>query len=486
MNKQSRLTGAVSLVAAQAVVLGLGYVTHLWIGRVLGPASYGIFGIVLSLQTIVGMMLTFGVPMGISRFVAQDEKHARSILRQALRLQAVIALLVALVTVLAAPLLSRLLDDASLLNFIQFVALIVLLQAFYQVYVQFLSGMHHFHKQAALTALYAVAKLAGAASLIYVFGVYGAFAGFAVGGIVAALIGWYWTKHLGGQAHRRLPLRSFLSFAGTYMFILIELQILISLDLFMVKAFLANDILAGYYNASATLARIPYLLLHGLAFILLPSVSALTKPGIPHDRSAAFIRDTLRYLIALIVPAVALAAATSKNLVILFYSAAYLPAATPLTILMIGLGSLAFFLLLSNIVAGSGQAKVGLIMTSIILGLSAAFGWFLIPRYGLIGAAWQTTAAGIIGLVMISAYTFRAFRIPVPFRSTTNVLIATAASVSLTYLWPASPLTLIPQYLIVLTAYLLILFALGEITPADRARLSRLHPKLSWLAPRPL
>src|SRR3990167_11436832 len=109
--KQSRLTGAVSLFAAQAIVLGLGYVTHLWIGRVLGPASYGIFGIVLSLQTIVGMVLTFGVPMGISRFVAQDEKHAQSILRQALRLQAVVALLVALVTVLAAPLLSRLLDD---------------------------------------------------------------------------------------------------------------------------------------------------------------------------------------------------------------------------------------------------------------------------------------------------------------------------------------------------------------------------------------
>ena len=315
------------------------------------------------------------------------------------------------------------------------------------------------------------------------FGVYGAFAGFAVGGIVAALIGWYWTKRLGGQVHRRLPLRSFLSFVGTYMFILIELQILISLDLFMVKAFLANDILAGYYNASSTLARIPYLLLHGLAFILLPSVSALTKPGIPHDRSAAFIRDTLRYLIALIVPAVALAAATSKNLVILFYSAAYLPAATPLTILTVGLGSLAFFLLLSNIVAGSGQAKVGLIMTSIILGLSAALGWFLIPRYGLIGAAWQTTATGIIGLIMISAYTFRTFRIPVPFRSTTNVLIATAASVSLTYLWPASPLTLVPQYLIVLAVYLLILFALGEITLADRTRLSRLHPKLNWLAP---
>ncbi|MFH1353909.1 MAG: oligosaccharide flippase family protein [bacterium] len=476
--KQSRLTGAVSLVAAQAVVLSLGYVTHLWIGRALGPASYGIFGIVLSLQTIAGMVLTFGIPMGVSRFVAQNEQHARSILRQALRLQTVAALIVALATVIAAPFLSRLLGDVSLIDFIRFVSLIVLLQAFYQVYIQFLSGMHHFNKQAALTSIYAVTKLAGAISLIYIIGVYGAFAGFAVGGVIAAVLGWYWTRRMGGADSLRLPLKLFLSFAGTYVFILIGLQILISLDLFMVKALLKDDVLAGYYNASVTLARIPYLLLHGLAFILLPSVSALTRPGASRDRAAAFIRDTLRYLIAIIVPGVALAAATSKSLVILFYSSDYFSSAAPLTILMVGLGALAFFLLLSNIIAGAGRAGVGLIMTIIILALSAVLGWLLIPRFGLIGAAWQTTISSLVGLTMISIYTFRALRIPVPLRSTINILIATAIAIIPTYLWQASPLTLIPQYLFVFALYLLALYTLGEIKPADRARLARLRPKL--------
>lgn len=483
---QSRLTGAISLVAAQAVVLGLGYVTHLWIGRALGPAPYGVFGVVLSIQTIAGMVLTFGVPMGVSRFVAQDETHANSILHAALRLQATVALAVSLITALTAPVLARVLGDVALTNFIRFVALIILLQAFYQVYIQFLSGMHRFNKQATLTSLYAVTKLIGAISLIYIIGVYGAFAGFAVGGVIAAIIGWYWTKDMGGKAKLRLPLKAFLSFTGTYVFILIGLQILISLDLFMVKALLGDDTLAGYYNASVTLARIPYLLLHGLAFILLPSVSALTKPGASHDRAATFIRDTLRYLIALIVPAVTLAAATSKNLVILFYSSQYLPAAAPLTVLMIGLGSLAFFLLLSNIVAGTGRANVGLFLTIIILGISGILGWLLIPRFGLIGAAWQTTIAGVVGLFLISVYTFRKFHIPIPLRSTTNILIATAVAVSPTYVWQTSAATLIPQYIFVLALYILTLYVLGEVTPADRERISRLHPKLSWLAPRSL
>src|SRR5687768_14577445 len=103
MPRQSRLTGAVSLVLAQACVLLFGYAAHLWIGRVLGPGPYGIYGVVLSIQTIAGLILTLGVPMAVSRFVAQDERHARSILYQALRIQGGIALAVTIILAALAP-----------------------------------------------------------------------------------------------------------------------------------------------------------------------------------------------------------------------------------------------------------------------------------------------------------------------------------------------------------------------------------------------
>ncbi len=472
------------MVGAQALVLALGYVTHLWVGRALGPAPYGIFGVALSVQTIIGMALTFGVPMGVSRFVAQNIDRAKSILRQGLRIQSWLALAVALATAVLAPFLARLLHDPSLTNYIRFAALVLLLQAFYQVYLQFLSGMHWFNRQALLMVIYAVVKLAGAISLIYIMGVYGAFAGFAVGGIAAAAVGWYWTRSVRDKGGARLPLPLLVSFAGTYVFILMGLQILISLDLFMVKALLGDNVLAGYYNASVTLARIPYLLLNALAFILLPSVSALTKPGAPRERAAAFIGDALRYLIMLVVPAATLAAATSQSLVALFYSSDYLPAAPSLTVLMIGLSGLAFFLLLSNIAAGAGRAKVALAMTVAMLAASGWLGWLLIPRYGLLGAAWQTTAAALGGLTLMAAYTFRTFAIPVPVRSTANTIIATMVAVSLTYIWPASPLTVIPQYLASITIYLLALYALGEITATDRQRLAGLHPYLKFIETR--
>lgn len=481
--KQSRLTGALALMIAQALVLLLGYVTHLWIGRVLGPAPYGIYGIVLSVQSIVGLILTLGVPVAVSRFVARHEDQAQSILKQTLRLQAGVALVVAIVTLLLAPLVAHVLGDDSLRNLIRFVALVIFLQAFYTIFAQFFSGLHRFNRQAALTSLYAVIKLLGAISLIYFIGVYGAFAGFAIGGIAAAVLGWVWTRKIGGGARSTIPTRSFLSFAGLYVLILTSLQLVMSLDLFMVKAFLQDNELAGFYNASTTIARIPYMLLQGLAYVLLPSVSALTKPGQSHDTAAAFIRDSLRYLIALIVPAVALSAATSKGLITLFYSQAYIPAAASLTILIIGLGALAFYLLLANIVVGAGRAKVGLSITLGMVALSAVLGTMLIPRFGLMGAAWQTSITGLAGLAGLALYTFRTFRIPVPILSIINILIASAAAVSLTYFWHARGILLIAQYVAVFLIYGLLLWLLREVKPADRARIAKIHPHLHWINP---
>ncbi len=482
--KQSRLTGAISLVIAQAVVLVLGYVTHLWIGRALGPAPYGIYGVVLSIQTIFGMFLTLGVPMAVSRFVAQDEEHARAILQQALRLQAYSALVVSVTLLLASAPLARLLNDTALTGYIAFASVVLFFQAFYPVFAQFLSGMHHFSRQAALTSLYAVAKLVGAVSLMYLFTIYGALAGFAVGGIVAAMVGWTWTRQLGGSAPRPLPIKTFLSFAGTYVLILVSLQLLISLDLFLVKAILKDDAQAGFYSAAVTLSRISYLLLQGLAFILLPSVSSLTKPGISHDEAAAFIREVLRYLIALIVPSVAIAAATSKELLVLFFSTDYISAAPALTVLMVGLGSLGFYLLLINIVAGAGRAITGLVITALLLAISTVVGTLLIPRYGLQGAAWQTTSTGIIGLATLAIYTFKAFKISPPVQSTINILLAAAVAVAPTYVWKATSFLLLAQYVLLGLLYFSALIVLGEIKSRDWQRIATLHPALRRLIPR--
>lgn len=475
--KQSKLTGALALTASQGVVLFLGYIVHPLVGRILGPAQYGVYGIVLSIQTIFGIMMTLGVPSAVSKFVAQNTPNAQSILKQALKIQSVIGLCIALVVVVLAPVISRLLGDDSLIPYLMFSAAVIFLQGFYPIYVQFLSGMHFFSRQALLTASYAIAKLVGALSLIFLFRLYGALAGFAVGGILAAILGWYWTRGKGGTEPYKIHLKSFLSFAGTYAIILLGLQILMSQDLFMVKAILKDDVLAGYYNSAVSLSRISYMLLQGLSFVLLPSVAALTRPGASHDKAVDFIREAIRYLIALIVPSVVLASATSQELITLFFSTSYIQAAPVLTILMVGLGALSFYLLLANIVAGAGKARVALYITGGMIGLSAVLGFFLIPLYDLKGAAWQTTISALVGLVALGIYTFQTFKIPYPIKSTINIFLATVVMILPTYVWKASSFMLPVQYLLLGVVYVAILWILGEITEKDRKLISSLKKK---------
>lgn len=485
MAKQSRITGALSLMIAQAIVLLLGYITHPLVGRLLGPEQYGIYGVILSVQTIIGMFLTLGIPSAVSRFVAQNETSGRSILRQALKIQAIIAVVLSAGTALLAPLIANALNDHSFTSLIRFMSVVLLLQAFYPIFVQYFSGMHRFNRQALLTSLYAVGKLVGAVGLLLVFQVYGAVAGFAVGGILAAIIGWIWTRNVGGNKHLHLPLKEFMGFASAYVLILVGLQLLMSLDLFMVKAILQDDRQAGFYSSAANLARISYFLLQGLSFIVLPSVSALTKPGESHDKAAEFIKDMLRYLIALIIPAVTIAAATSKQLLILFFSRDYISAAPPLTILMVGVGALAFYLLLVNIMAGAGKAKTALVTTGSLIILSGILGSILIPKFGMVGAAWQTTITSLIGLSILGVYTFRSFQIPFPYRSTINIILATIVAVLPTYLHLNLPIYVLPlQYAVLFGIYGLMLLILGEISPEDRKRVASAHPKLSWLGPK--
>ena len=168
---QSRVSGAVSLTLAQAVLLILGWVTHPLIGRLLGTASYGIYGVVLSVQSIIGLFLTLGVPMAISRYVAQDPRHAKSTLWQGLRIQVSLALIISTTTFLISPFIAKSLGDPSLANYFRFISLIIFLQAGYPIFIQYFSGLHLFNKQALLTTIYAVIKLGSAISLIFIFNI---------------------------------------------------------------------------------------------------------------------------------------------------------------------------------------------------------------------------------------------------------------------------------------------------------------------------
>lgn len=469
IRRTTRLSGAAYLAISQAILLALGYVTHVLVGKIGGPPLYGVYGVVLSLMTIINMLLTLGIPVAASKETAEDEANSGGVFLSALRLQLTFAALLSVGTFLLAGTFAELLGDARLAPIIRFTALIFPSTAVYALLGNYFNGLHAFAAQARLTIVYALIKLAGSVGFLFLFrSVAAALSGFIVGGLAATAVGILqaWST-IRGHVQRPIPARRLFVFAGSFVGTSIALQILMSLDLFMVKRFLQDDTLVGYYNAATTIARIPYFILQGLGFVFLPSVAKLFTEDIV--RARAFIRDVFRYLFLFLAPVTALAATTSKALLHLFFSAEYQPAARSLTLLSIALGFLSAFYLLSTIAAGAGKPKIPLRISWLLIPLAGVLGALFIPIAGLEGAAIATFGAAITGAIVLAVYLYAQFRLTFPLSTLVRALIATGITVLPTYLVTPPTLLLPFWYALLLVVYVLALFALGEIRREDWA-----------------
>jgi len=476
IHRTSRLSGAILLASAQTILLGLGYVTHILIGKLGGPALYGVYGVVLSFMTILNMIMTLGIPVAVSKEVAQNEENSGGILTSALIGQMALALILSFGTVAFAGNIAAFLGDPTLEPIIMFTAVVYPLTAIYSVLANYLNGLHAFALQAGIIILYSVAKLSGSVGLLFPFRVYGALAGFAVGGAIASMVGIpVIYKSIKKHYIKKFPVKKLLTFAGAVVGTSLALQILMSTDLFLVKKILHDNTLAGYYNAASTLSKIPYFILQALGFIFLPSIARLMREN--EDAARQFIRDIFRYLFLLLLPVTALAAVTSKGLVYLFFSAEYEPSAQPLTLLMIALGMLSAFYLLAMIAAGANKARVPLIISWMMLPISIALGIFLIPRYKLEGAAITTIISSTLGTIAIGGYMIKRFKLSFPISTLFNGIIATCLMVLPTYFINVRPLLTPLLYAVLFSLYFFILIILKEIKKDDLAHLKSLLPK---------
>lgn len=476
VRRTSRLSGAAFLAVAQAVLLGLGYVTHILIGKLGGPPLYGVYGVVLSIQTILNMFLTLGIPVAAAKEVAEDEANSATILRTATLVQLGMALALSTLTFAFARPVALLFGDPSLTSIIQFTAIIYPFTGLYALLTNTFNGLHAFAIQAGLIIFYAIVKLTASVGLLTSYGVRGALAGFAIGGAAAAVVGYGAARRsIRGRHTRPLPVRRLLKFAGAFVGTCVCLQILMSLDLFLVKRLLQDNTLAGYYNAASTLSRIPYFILQALGFVFLPSVAKLMRENVEEARR--FIRMVFRYLFLLLLPVTAIAAATSKGLLHLFYNPQYEPAAQPLTLLMVALGMLSAFYLLATIAAGAGKPRVPFLLSLGLLPVSVVLGFLLIPRWSLEGAAMTTIISATLGTIGISLYMFSRFQLTFPFLTFVRGTLATGIAVLPTYWVVPPPLWLPLEYAMLVALYALALIALGEIHRGDLAHLRALLPK---------
>jgi stage V sporulation protein B len=243
-------------------------------------------------------------------------------------------------------------------------------------------------------------------------------------------------------------------------------ELLISIDLYLVKALLRNDYLTGIYNASLTVGRIPYYIFYALTIMLLPVISKTTAQN-DQAETQKIIQKSLRLMIILLVPSVILLSKFAKPVIEIFYSQKYLAAAYPMSILVYGVGFLTIFYVMSFVLNGAGKTKIPMWIALFGLFLNAFLNYLLIRQYALVGSAVATTLTSFIIMLIMLFYLKRDFGKVWEGKSLGKIFFAGLLTYGATFFFPENGWFFLGWSVILCAFYFLLLYFLREISQTD-------------------
>lgn len=428
--KQKFAQAVIWLTIAELVYNLSGYIVHALTGRFLGPTEYGRYGLVITLTTMVIVLVGNGIPTAMSKYLAaaseKDPGTIYGIRRAAFRVQLILMASLTTLFFLAAPGIAWALGDKTLTPLFQLSSLIIPTFAAASFNLYFFIGLHFFRVQAFLKTLRSLGRVIFIGGLAFTSGTWGAVTGNILAPLVVFLVGlaiepWLMRRYFPEAVSSKpttpaFPWRDIVAHAMPLTLFLLFYELVLTLDLFLVKILLANDHLTGIYNAAVTVGRIPYYLFYALAIALLPTI-AKTEAHRDTEATKKLLNQSFRLMLFLLIPLVVLLSLYAPETLHLFYGNAFLEAALPMTILAIGVGCLTVFYVFTFAMNGAGLLRFPLLLAigGVILGL--ALNLTLIPLYGLIGAALAVTIVSFLLMVGILIKVFTHFNLSFPWRT---------------------------------------------------------------------
>jgi stage V sporulation protein B len=460
-----------------------GFIIHSVVGRMLGPSDYGRYGIVITLTTMVIILIGNGIPTAMSKYISEifesNPPLVRVIKKQSIILQSIVIGIITLVFFLSAPLIAGLLNDPSLTSLFRISTWIIPTFAMASFYFSYYTGLHEFNIQSFLKILRSIFKVLFIIGLAYLYRVPGSINGYTVSTLALFLVGLAIDKYkitpklktreteLNIKPQKlKFNWRVLVNYAWQIVIFFLAYELLISIDLYLVKGILKNDYLTGIYNASLTLGRLPYYIFYALTVILLPVISKTTyeKNAV---RTAAIINQSIRIMLVLLVPSVILMNVFAGPLVRLFYSSRYADAGYPMSILVWGVGFLTIYYVLCFVMSGAGKVKKPMIISIIGLIINTILNYILINKYGIIGSAVATTISSVIITVIMLREIRVDFGVVINLKSALKIALAGTSIYAISLALPGGKNIFMLWSVILFAIYLLILYILKEIKKED-------------------
>lgn len=386
------------------VGMGLGYIFHFFMTRNLSPDLYGELSVIMGLLTILAVP-TSGIQTVLTREIAKlDKKGNREAIIFLLRKYAKIVLLggvgAGAVLFFSSQLIAGMYGNSDLVLPIQVLAfgitavfLLPIVRAYYQ-------GLEKIKSISALMILEPLFKVGIGAGLVFLgFGLLGATSSLWIGSTILSLL-------LVPIFLRKIRLKNYsLNINKSFLYIVITSILFTTfffLDLFFVRYFLTAE-QTGYYNVASITSKVLFYAAFGINIVLLPKSSKL---NLKDDKLK--IKNMIMKSIYILVPIFLIFMIVPNQIISTFYTEKYLVAVFPFIILSIGMLFFGIFKILTNVMWSQKMEIPPLVISAIALVVDAVLLFYLIPIYGLTGAAIATTITSVFffGASLISARKF--------------------------------------------------------------------------------
>lgn len=466
--------GVLYLTVAKAYFILTGYAIYCLLTRLLPLEQFGAYAVVTGMVAVLDAVLITGTIQAVAKFIAEDAGAAEAVRRAALRLQLMVGGGLFLAYFVSAPLITRFLRDQSLTGLVRLSSLIVISYAFYAVYIGCLNGLRSFGAQAAMDMTFSSLKLLLVAGLAAGgLRAEGAIGGFALAAFLVLVIAIAVIPRRPPDGG--VPLGKIFRFQVSIVLFTLLINLILKTDLLLIKRLAPHAVssaYAAYYAAAQALAFVPYQAVIAITFVVFPMISHLSSLE-GRERVRGYIRQALRHSGMLTFLIAALFSSSAGQIVTLLFPAGYGAAGLPLSILVCGVVFFSLFVVSATVISGSGRPAHAALIALGTLAVDCALNAWLIPIYGMPGAAAATGTAMCAGMCASWVYLRSRFGSCLPFISFARIMLAALVVYGVSIFFPVTGVKLIGKLVVLSAGYGGLLLMLRELGREDYERVKR-------------
>jgi len=468
------LDGTVRVFVAEALILPTGLVTTAVLTRHLGTEGYGLFTLAATLVVWVEWCIT-ALFARATYLRISEATDWRPIGTAVLRLHLVVSTACAVVLVLAAAPLAKLLGEPVLSGYLRLFAIDIPIASLAHAHRDILIGIGGFRQRALISA--------GRWSVRLILIVVLVSLGFSVPGAIVASIGASVAEAGVARCFVRpalcartpVPAWLLLEHALPLFFYSLSMMAVEKLDLFFLKTLGGSAELAGIYGVAQNLAIVPRLFALAFSPLLLSTLTRLLRDG--NERLARDMgRDGMR-LVILLLPFAAMAAGAAGEVVEAIAGQRFGDAGPLLAILIFGAIASTMMSVATAILTAGGQSGWTFVLAFPLLPVAIGGHLLAIPRFGALGASAVTAGCALLGALATMGAVHRLWRIAPPAGSLLRSLAVGGGAYALAAGWAASGLLLPFKLGVIMLLIAAGLLGLGEF---DRREVALVRSLLPW------